>query len=327
MRRHPILPRAALVAGAALAPAVAGCGGGGDAGADDGPTVVVTTTILGDVVADLVGEEAEVRVVMPANADPHEFQPSARQAAEMREADVLVVNGGGFEPGLGDTVRSAVDDGVEVFEAIDHVPTLEAAGGEHGDDGEAGGDAGVEGDDGHDGADPHFFTDPARMATVVDALAGTLADAVPDLDTAAFRQRAEATVADLQALDTEVERTLAAIPAERRKLVTNHDVFAYFADRYGFEVVGAVIPSVTTQASASAGVIDDLAATVRAAGVPAVFADTSSPEDLADALAREAGDVEVVALYSESLGEPGSGADTYAGLVRTNATRIAEALA
>ncbi len=166
------------------------------------------------------------------------------------------------------------------------------------------------------------------MADAAEALAAALAAHVPALDTDAFRERAAASVAELRALDAEAEATLASVPAERRKLVTNHDVFAYFADRYGFEVVGAVIPSVTTQAAPSAGEIDDLAAIVAAAGVPAIFADTSSPEDLADALAAEVGDdVAVVALYSESLGEEGSGADTYAGMVRTNASRIAEALA
>src|SRR5690606_12055858 len=119
------------------------------------------------------------------------------------------------------------------------------------------------------------------------------------------------------------EDTLAVVPPERRKLVTNHDVLAYFADRYGFEVIGAVIPTTTTQSAASAAQIDRLAAIVAAEGVPAVFTDTSSPDDLAATLADEVGDVAVVELYSESLGEPGSGADTYAGMVRTNAARIA----
>ena len=319
----------AAAAAAVVAPLLAACGDGGASGGGDGPSIVVTTTILGDVVDDLVGDDATVTVVMPVNADPHEFQPSARQAAEIREADLLVANGGGFEAGLEDTIHGAEDDGVEVFEAIDHVPTLDVAetDEDHADEEADEDDGGDGGDDhGHEGVDPHFFTDPARMATAAQALADTLVEAVPELDTDAFRERAAATVAELQALDAEVEQTLAVVPPERRKLVTNHDVFAYFADRYGFEVVGAVIPSVTTQASASAGEIDELAATVRAEGVPAVFADTSSPEDLADALADEAGDVEVVALYSESLGEAGSDADTYPGLMRTNATRIAEAL-
>jgi zinc/manganese transport system substrate-binding protein len=365
MRRHrvPTPTSATTAVGAGLLVAgllAAGCGDDGSADAGSGgdtPTIAVTTSVLGDVVAQLTGDLAQVEVIMPPNADPHEFQPSAREAAELREADVVVANGAGFEAGLEDTLAGAEDDGATVFRAIDHVDTLagedehadegeaddqaeagddsegagtEAEGDGHADDGDEGAGTGAEGDghadEGDEGVDPHFFTDPSRMAAAAEALAGALSDDVPALDTAAFRDRAEAYVADLRALDAEVEDTLAAVPAERRKLVTNHDVFAYFADRYGFEVVGAVIPSVTTQASPSAGEIDALAATIAAEGVPAIFADTSSPESLADTLADEVGDIAVVALYSESLGEPGSGADTYAGMVRTNATRIADAL-
>ena len=328
MRRHPLI--ATAVAAGLLA---AACGedesSAGDTSGDGGPTIAVTTTILGDVVASLTGDLAEVEVVMPANADPHEFQPSARQAAAVREADVLVANGAGFEEGLEDTIAGAEDDGLVVFEAIEHVETLEVGDDDHAEEGDDhADDTPEEGDDhGHEGVDPHFFTDPARVATAAEALAGFLADEVPALDTDEFRDHAATYVAELRALDGEVEATLAAVPAERRKLVTNHDVFTYFADRYGFEIVGAVIPSTTTQAAPSAGEIDELAATIATEGVPAIFADTSSPADLADTLADEAGDVAVVELFSESLGDAGSGADTYAGMVRTNATRISEALA
>lgn len=322
MRHHPLI--AAAVAG--LLAAACGNDGITGGGADATPTVAVTTTVLGDVVANLTGGPAEVEVIMPVNADPHEFQPSARQAATIRGADLVVANGGGFEEGLEDTLRGAEDDGVVVFEAIDHVAPLPAD-----DEGDhAGGDADADrdaGDDrGHRGTDPHVFTDPARMATVVEALADVLADEVPALDTDELRDRTAAYVADLRALDAEIEEILAPVPAERRKLVTNHDVFTYFADRYDFEIVGAVIPSTGTQAAPSAAQINDLAALVAAEGMPAVFADTSSPDALAGTLAAEVGEVAVVQLFSESLGGQGSGADTYAGMVRTNATRIAEAL-
>lgn len=321
MHHHPLL---ATTAAAGLL--TAACGDGTVSGGGDGtPVVAVTTTILGDVVAELVGDLAEVEVIMPANADPHEFQPSARQAAALRSADLVVANGGGFEEGLDDTIRSAEDDGVAVFEAVEHAALLARDGGEPGAGDDHDDDDGD--DHGHEGADPHVFTDPARMATVADALAGALAQQVPALDTDAFRDRAAAYVDELRALDAEVEGMLAPIPTERRKLVTNHDVFTYFADRYDFEVVGAVIPSTTTQAAASAAQIDALARLVEAEGVPAIFADTSSPDDLAETLAAEVGDVAVVELFSESLGAEGSGADTYAGMVRSNATRIAEALA
>jgi zinc/manganese transport system substrate-binding protein len=325
MRRHPLIATA-LAAGLV----VAACGDDASSagGSGDTPTIAVTTTILGDVVANLTGDLATVDVVMPANTDPHEFQPSARQAAALREADLVVANGAGFEAGLEDTVHGAEDDGVTVFEAIDHVATLDAAAPDDHDDEHEAEDEGEDGDDhGHEGADPHFFTDPARMADAAEALADVLAEEVTALDTDEFRDRSAAYVAELRALDAEVDTTLAAVPAERRKLVTNHDVFGYFADRYGFEVIGAIIPSTTTQAAPSAGEIDALAATIAAAGVPAVFADTSSPESLADTLADEVGDIEVVTLFSESLGDEGSGADSYTGMVRTNAGLIAGALA
>jgi zinc/manganese transport system substrate-binding protein len=307
MRRHPVI---AAVVAAAL---VAACGGDGSDRSGGGPAIAVTTPVLGDVVRNLVGELATVDVVMPAGADPHEFQPSARQAADLRDAELIVANGGGLEAGLDDTLETAEDDGVVVFRAIDHVEPLAA------DD---------EGDDhGHDDVDPHFFTDPSRMADAAAALSDTLAAEVPDLDTDGFRTQSDTYVADLRALDEEVADIVASVPPDRRRLVTNHDVFGYFADRYGFEVIGAVIPSATTEASASAGEIDDLATAVTAAGVPAVFTDTSAPADLVDTLAAEVGDVVVVELYSESLGEEGSGADGYAAMMRTNATRIADALA
>lgn len=301
--RPAALVLAALAA--LVATTAAGCGAGGPVGTGTGPQVVVTTTILGDVARHLVGDDAAVTVLMPPNADPHEFQASARQAAAMREASALVVNGGGFEAGLDDTVAGARDDGVATFTALDHVEVLRDGG----------------------RVDPHFFTDPARMATAAEALAGFLADEVPGLDTADFRRRAAAYVAELRALDRATEHTLAAVPPDRRTLVTNHDVFRYFADRYGFDVLGAVIPSPTTQAQPSPADLADLARTIRQAGVPAIFADTSAPERLADALAGEVGgDVAVVDLYSESLGPPGSPGDSYAGMVRTNARRIAAAL-
>ncbi|MGH9233313.1 MAG: metal ABC transporter solute-binding protein, Zn/Mn family [Acidimicrobiales bacterium] len=305
MRRHS--PIAAAVAAGTLGLLATGCGQGATGGGGSRPTVVATTSVLGDVVRQLTGDMADVEVVVPAGADPHELQPSARQAAALREADLVVANGAGLEAGLDDTLDAARDDGATVFEAMDHVDTLDDLAGA--------------------GADPHFFTDPARMADAAEALADVLMDAVPALDDEAFRDRADAYVAELRRLDAEVEAVLAAVPPERRTLVTTHDVLGYFADRYGFELVGAIVPSPTTQGAASAGALDELAATIAAEGVPAVFADTSSSTDLVDALADEVGDVAVVDLYSESLGEPGSGADTYAGMVRTNAERIAEALA
>jgi zinc/manganese transport system substrate-binding protein len=292
-----------------LAPGLAACGddGGAAVASGGGPRVVVTTNVLGDVVADLVGDQADVEVIMPPGAAPHEFQASPRQVASIREADALVSNGAGFEEGLGDPIDAAEEDGVPTFATIDAVDTLQL--------------------EGSGGTDPHFFTDPARMATAAQAIGDFLVDEVPTLDTPAFARQVRATVDELHALDAEVERTLSAVPADRRTLVTNHEVFGYFADRYGFDVVGAVIPAGTTQAEPSAEQLAELADTIEERGVPAIFVETSSPTRLADALAEEVGDVDVVELFSESLGDEGSGGETYAAMMRTNATRIADALA
>jgi zinc/manganese transport system substrate-binding protein len=285
----------------AVATAFAACADG-NAADSDGPHVVVTTSILGDVVRNLLGDAASVEVIMPPGSDPHGFAPSAQQASALRDADVLVVNGLGFEAGLVDTIEAAEADGVRVVTATDGVELLPP------------------------GDDPHFFTDPRRMRDAAAHLAAELVEHVEGLDEPAVEQRVDQYLSVLDALDAEVERTLAAVPPQRRTLVTNHEVFGYFADRYDFEVLGAIIPGGSTLAEPSAADLAELAQEIAEAGVPAIFAETSAPSRLADALAAEGTDVEVVELFSESLGDPGSDGATYVAMVRTNARRIAAAL-
>lgn len=282
------------------------CSDDGGDGSGDRPSVVVTTSILGDVVSSLLGNAAEVTVVVPRGAAPHDFQASARDARAMREADLLVVNGAGFEEGLLDVVESAAADGVRVHEAIAPVDAIDLPGG---------------------GTDPHFFTDPARMAVAAEGILEAALEAAPALDTAEVRARAEAYVDQLRSLDAEVAAILDVVPEPRRVLVTSHLVFGYLADRYDFEVVGAVLPGGGTGEGASAADLAALATRVEEAGVPAVFAEASSSLRLVEALADEVGGIEVVVLHAESLGAEGSGAETYLDLVRANAQRIAGALA
>jgi zinc/manganese transport system substrate-binding protein len=144
----------------------------------------------------------------------------------------------------------------------------------------------------------------------------------------AYASCGEDVAADLAKLNQqEVGPTLAAVPADRRILVTDHDAFGYFAAAYDFEVAGVVIPGGSTLAKPSSAELAELTAVVSDAGVPAIFSNTANPQALVDALAAEVGDIEVVELYVGSLGEPGSGADTYQGMMRTNAQRISDALA
>ena len=308
--RSLILPvAAALVVGA--------CGGEDDAtaGKDGGkPSIAVTTNILGDVVSSIVGDSAEVTTIMPVGANPHDFQASAQEAAAIRAADLLVVNGGGFEEGLLDLIDSAEEDGVAVVDALASVEELE--GDSHGDE---------EGHDHGEDVDPHFFTDPVRMIAAVEAIADAIIEQVRGVDAAAVEASTADYVADLEKLDAAIESEVSAIPSEKRVLVTNHEVFGYFADRYGFEIVGTVVPGGSTEGG-NAKAIAELAEVVREHEVPAIFADTSAPDELAQTLAREVGDLEVVELFSESLGGADSEGATYLDMMRTNASRIAEAL-
>ncbi|MEV8239834.1 zinc ABC transporter substrate-binding protein AztC [Microbacterium testaceum] len=292
---------AAALTGALLL--LTGCAG--SAGSDR-PLVVVTTNILGDVVSHLVGDDVEVVTLMRPGADPHSFEISAAEAARMRSADLLVANGLGLEEGLQQHLDAAASEGVRTFVAGDAVPVLPYT------STDAGG-----------ADDPHFWTDPARMIAVVDALTPVLAD----FGGTAVADQAAAYRADLEDLDAEMTAAFAAIPAERRALVTNHHVFGYLADRFGFRVVGAVIPGGTTLAAPSASDLADLVAAIDDTGVPTIFAESSSPDRLVQALADEADrDVEVIELFTESLTDVDGGAPDYLTMMRVNTERIARGL-
>jgi zinc/manganese transport system substrate-binding protein len=297
--------RAILGFGAAVA-LLCGCASDSDAGGGTagGPRVVVTSTIVGDLVEHVLGDQAEISVLLPRGADPHEFQPSARQVADMDAAALVVTSGGGFEQGMAGVLDNIAAGGVPVFALADHVELLPAG----------------------DGRDPHFWTDPIRTAAAVRAF-GELAGTIEGIDGEAAAAAADAYAAELDDLDASIEEILAPVPAEDRVLVTDHEVFGYFAERYGFEVVGAVVPSISPDAQPSAADVTALAALIEQEGVPAIFSATTSSSQLAEALAGEVGHgVEVVDLFTESLGDPGSGADTYVGMLTTDAHRIADAL-
>ena len=295
-------PVAALVGALIVVSGVAAC--------TDRPesSIVVTTNILGDITRQVVGDQARVTVLMPAGADPHSFGISSRQASEMSRADLVIANGLGLEEGVASAVASAREDGAPVLEVgpgVDPVPVT----------------------DDEDIPDPHFWTDPDRVLRAVDLVTDAVAENVDGLDRAKLDRTREAYRAQVSGLAEEMRSAFATIPAERRRLVTNHHVFGYLAQRFGFEVIGAVIPGGTTLASPSASDLADLAAAVRTAGVPTIFADSSQPDRLARVLVEQARtDVDVVPLFTESLTPPGGGASTYLEMMRANTERITTGL-
>jgi zinc/manganese transport system substrate-binding protein len=292
----------------------------GDAAAID---VVATTTILGDIAQAVGRGDVEVTVLMPRGADPHGFQLSSRQAATIAEADLVLANGLGLEPGLDDVLDAAVDDGanvVRVGELVDPLPfgdhEKEYEDEEHEEENEQ---------HEHGDLDPHFWFDPLRVAEAADVIAAEFTSLDTGID---WTARADGYRAELTEADDEIGEILSVVPADRRRLVTNHDSLGYFADRYDFAVVGTVVPGGATLAEPSSAELAELVETVERESIPVIFAETTEPARLAEAVAAEVGfDVAVVELWTGSLGEPGSGAETLIEMLLTDARLIADALA
>ena len=340
MSHRPTLAILALV----LSFAAAACGGGTDATAEspaseeataaaDGLVVVTTTNILADLTARLVGDHGTVTALMPVGADPHSFQLSSAQGQQLRDADIVVANGLGLEEGMLDALESAAEEGVEVVSLAETVTTLaedqtedegHAEEEEHGEEDHAE-EEGHEHD--HADGDPHFWMDPVRVAEAIEDLALHLAEVDDNATEAEWAARAEVLVAELQALDEEVEEILSVVADDRRVLVTNHDSYDYFADAYDFEVLGTVIPGGGTLAEPSAADLEILVEDIRDAGVTAIFTETTDPSRLAEVVAQEVGEeIAVVQLVGGSLTDADGPAATYADYMRHNATLIADAL-
>ncbi|MBW3666097.1 MAG: metal ABC transporter substrate-binding protein [Actinobacteria bacterium] len=300
-----------------------GCGGEGQRDDDGRLLVLATTTVLGDVVGNVVGDHARVEVLIPVGADSHDFQASAAQIAQLNRADLVVANGLGLEEGLESPLDVAAADGVAVLEVgplVDPVPLRPEA--EHEEEHEV--EEGEEEEHERGGLDSHVWLDPLRMAVAARLMAARLAEIDPATD---WMTRAEEYAAELAVADEAIAARLSTIPEDDRRLVTNHESLGYFARRYGFEVVGVVIPGGSTLGDPSSAHLAELVEVMRREGVRVIFGETVEPGALAAAVASElGGDVEVVPLFTESLGEPGSEADTLIGMLKTNAARIAEAL-
>ena len=301
-------------------------------------SIVVSTTVLGGVVSDIArcaeGDDQAVTVVMPAGVDPHDFQPSSAHVASMVAADLVIVNGLGLEEGLLPALDSIGSDGARVLEIgalIDPLPfgaeAEEHSEDEHHDDhaDEDHSESGAEEDDHAHGAyDPHFWMDMDRMA----AAARLIGEEVETFGAAGYSACGEEVAASIEAAEQELLDTLAGVPDARRILVTDHDALSYFAESYGFRVIGVVIPGGSTLGEPNSQELAALVSVIQDQDVPAIFGDATLSNEILEILAAEAGrDVQVVSLFIGSLGGPDSGATSYEEMMMTNAERIAQALA
>jgi ABC-type Zn uptake system ZnuABC Zn-binding protein ZnuA len=300
MTLHSRVPSCLVVAAVLLSLAAAGHSGGADR-----PKVVATTAQIEALTRAVAGELIELKGLIPAGVDPHEFEPTASDLVAIEGATLVLRHGIGLDDWLDRTLKAGkratvvtVTRGVRLQKGEEDGKTVD---------------------------DPHVWHDPANVKKMVDNIVAALGRVDPAHKTA-YAAQAAAYQKRLDEARTQVEAIVNEIPPSGRKLVTNHDALGYFAKAFGLKIVGTVIPSVSTQAEPSAGETVKLLQTIRREKVKAIFAESNVNPKLAETLAKEAGVKIVADLYGDSLGPAGSGAETVEGMWLANARKIADAL-
>lgn len=264
--------------------------------------VVTSTTQVSDLTRNVVGETGRVYTLLQANQSAHTFDPSARDLLELNRADAFVINGDDLEPWLTDAIAASGFHG-QLIVASDGVTPITRNG----------------------VTDPHVWTDPANAERMTTTIAKGLTHANP-ADASVYESNATTYVRKLATLDDWIRATLDQVPPAERLLVTNHDAFTYFVDAYGITLVGSIIPEFDDNAEPSAADIDELVNKIRTAGAKAIFAESSISPKLAKTVATETGILVFSgpdSLYSDTLGAPGSGAETYISSTIHNVTQLA----
>ncbi|WP_165874229.1 metal ABC transporter substrate-binding protein [Rubrobacter taiwanensis] len=328
----------------------AGCGAAGDAEPREAGTeriqVAATIPILEDFVREVGGERVESFSIVPRGGDPHTFQATPQDARRIAESEVVFKNGLGLDDWIDGLIQSAGGGELRVVELSEGLEPLEHAhdhGDEHGHGHEGEHSHGHEEEHGHDHGDehghdhggehshehghdhsegdPHFWLDVTYAMHYVEVIRDALSEVDPE-GAGTYERNAEAYLRELEELDAYIMERAQTIPEEDRKLVTFHEAFGYWAERYGFEEVGVVLPN--PEAEPSARELAELSRQIREQGVGAIFTEPQFSGSAADAVAEEAG-VEVYEVYTDTLIDDES-ADTYLSMMRTNIDRMVEGL-
>jgi len=299
-----------LVLAAAAALGAAGCGARRSAPTGGALEAVATESFLADIAQNVAGDRFTVRTLIPPGADPHSFEPTPKDIGEVVAADLVIVNGGGLEGPLLDTIQSAGGSAT----IADASAGLESRTPQPGEPPLAAGQT-----------DPHFWLDPTLVETYVANIRDAFVKADP-AGAAAYEANAAAYTAKLRRLDAWIKAQVTQIPSADRKLVMNHASHGYFADRYGLQVIGTVIPSVGTSESPTAQQLGDLTAAIRTSGVKTIFVEIDENPRLAEQIAAETGTTVVTDLLDHSLTLADGDAPTYVEMMRYDTRRIVEAL-
>lgn len=291
-----------------LVAALAACSPAGPASSGQGglPTVLATETFLADFAQNVAGNRIVVGALISPGLDPHEFQPTPQDAIRIEQAQVLIINGLGYESWLTKTAAEMAQQKA-VIVATDGLKSRSDPSGEHPD------------------GDPHMWMSPRNVIHYVENIRDGLSRADP-AGSALYRSNADTYIAKLQELDKRMQAQIGQIPLEKRLLVTNHDALSYFAQDYGFTVVGAVIPGLSPDAAPSAKEMSGLIQSIKSSGAPAIFLDISENQKLANQIASESGAKVITDLYVETLSPAGGPASTYIDMMLYDVATIVTAL-
>ena len=273
-----------------------------------GLKVVATTTIVGDIARQIGGERISLTVLLPVGADPHTYEPRPQDVAAIHDARVIFINGLELEHSLEPIISTnASGPVIAVSDGIDVLPF-----------------SATPGDEQHTTGDPHTWTDPNNVKIWVENIRQALTTVDPS-GAELYKTNAETLTKDLTELDSWITQEVALIPAANRKLVTDHQSMGYFTNRYGFEQAGLLLPSLTTNASASALDLAQVEEVINTQEIHTIFIEVGANDALAAQVANDTG-VTVARIYSGSLGTADSGAGTYLDFMRFNVNAIVEGL-
>ncbi len=270
--------------------------------------VVATTTIVADVVRQVGGTQVELQVLLPAGTDPHSFDPTPQDIAKISDAKLIFVNGAGLETFLTPLLENAEADDkiVEVSTGIDLLKAPNAT------------------DKSSTQGDPHTWTDPNNVMIWVENIREALSQADPE-HADLYARNAAAYDAKLKEIDAWIREEIAQIPAENRKLVTDHLLLGYYAEEYGLEQIGAILPGYSSLAEASAQELAKVEDAIRSFGVKAIFVGNTVNPALGKRIAEDTG-VKLVYFYTGSLSDADGNAPTYLDYLRYNTKAFVEAL-
>ncbi len=280
-----------------------GCGSASQS-SDNTLRVLASTSFLADIAQNVAGDRLEVTSLLPFGADPHSYQAAPVDVAKIAESDLLILNGLEYEQFIEPLLENSGGEAL-VIEASAGLSPGEDAGSEH-------------------GVDPHMWLDPNLVITYVENIRDGLIKVDPD-GVDIYTENSESYIVQLKELDEWIVGQVNIIPIERRLLVTNHEALGYFAERYGFEIAGSVIPSFSSNAASSAQEMARLIDEIKNINAPAIFLDTADNDTLAKQIADETGVMIVDDLHLESLTQ-GPPAATYIDMMKHNVSRIVEAL-